>query len=151
MIIETVAAHSIYRLRYAPEKQGGEKTEGFSEKAPRETTKDDGGGLLCRQCGRFVTSEHERIAVQGAHQHTFANPHGIVFSIGCFRSAAGCGRNGPLTTEWSWFKGFRWQLAYCRSCLKHLGWLFVSLTGERFHGLILDQLVCGRENGFGES
>jgi hypothetical protein len=30
-----------------------------------------------------ITSPAERIVVQGSHQHTFANPHGIIYEIGC--------------------------------------------------------------------
>lgn len=137
-----------YGLRHTPGPKGGQTIESRSEASSQEGLQDGGSGLLCRQCGGLVTSEHERITVGGRHQHTFANPHGIVFTIGCFRSAPGCGCRGPLTTEWSWFKGFSWRLAHCRDCLSHLGWQYVSRAGERFWGLILDALVSGRDHHF---
>jgi hypothetical protein len=88
-----------------------------------------------------ITHPDERIRVQGAHEHTFANPHGLVFRIGCFRSAAGCGYTGLPTMEFTWFRGFTWRIALCANCLINVGWLFASTGGGRFHGLILDRLI----------
>ncbi|RTZ99919.1 MAG: hypothetical protein DSY89_07670 [Deltaproteobacteria bacterium] len=96
--------------------------------------------ILCRACGRAITHERERMTVQGSHLHTFANPHGRVFEIGCFRTAAGCGYSGALTAEFTWFAGYQWKIAVCAGCLTHLGWLFVS-AGSRFTGLILNRLA----------
>tara|TARA_B100001971_G_C18130450_1_gene504524 strand:- start:600 stop:848 length:249 start_codon:yes stop_codon:yes gene_type:complete len=79
--------------------------------------------------------------MEGVHRHTFANPHGIVYQIGCFKSVTGCGYAGPASDEWSWFKGFSWRVAVCGTCLLHVGWLFVSKGGYRFSGLILDRIV----------
>jgi hypothetical protein len=72
--------------------------------------------------------------------HTFANPHGLVFEIGCFREAAGCSLLGAPTDEFTWFHGFRWRVACCMRCLCHLGWCFTSGAGGRFFGLIVDRL-----------
>ena len=79
--------------------------------------------------------------MEGAHQHTFANPGGIVYQIGCFQSAKGCAQTGPATDEFSWFKGFRWRIVVCRACLLHLGWVFISHARGHFYGLILDRLI----------
>ena len=97
--------------------------------------------ILCRQCQSILTSPTERIIIQGAHQHTFANPHGIVFEIGCFGAVRGCGYAGPASDEFSWFKGFSWRVAVCIMCLTHMGWFFESRDGGNFHGLILDRLL----------
>jgi len=101
--------------------------------------------ILCRQCRRLVTTGAERITVQGSHQHTFANPQGIIFQIGCFGSAPGCGYTGRLTAEYSWFKGFSWKIAACRLCSIQLGWLFVSSGAQRFNGLVLNRLILEDE------
>ena len=95
--------------------------------------------LLCRQCQQIITSTSEMIEVSGFHQHTFANPEGILFEIGCFRKAKGCWYIGPATEEFTWFKGFQWKVAVCSRCLVHLGWFYSG--NESFHGLILDRLV----------
>jgi hypothetical protein len=107
----------------------------------REKTSDEEEYLLCRQCLNVITSSTERITVQGLHRHTFANPHGLVFEIGCFRSVLGCGYAGPASDEFTWFKGFSWRVAICLRCLNHLGWLFISSDYDSFHGLILDRLI----------
>jgi len=97
--------------------------------------------ILCRECLHPVTRETERLSVDGAHRHTFANPHGVVFEIGCFRRAPGCAYAGASSDEFSWFAGYTWRVALCAACLIHLGWVFQSSGGDRFHGLILDRLI----------
>ncbi|SRR6056297_834896 len=108
------------------------------ETAERET--DEGPFLRCANCLHVITSSDERIVMNGSHQHTFANPHGLVFEIGCFKKAPGCGQIGEATDEFSWFKGYQWRVAVCASCLLHLGWQFAS-SGSFFYGLILGHLV----------
>lgn len=100
--------------------------------------------LLCRQCLQFITSKADMIEVQRSHWHTFANPEGILFEIGCFRKAKGCWYVGPAIKEFSWFTGFSWRVAICSKCLTHLGWLYTSFDDESFHGLILDRLVSSQ-------
>ena len=87
-----------------------------------------------------ITSSAERIAVDGRHEHTFANPYGFVFRIGCFAAAVGVVAIGPVSGEFAWFAGHTWQIEQCARCGAHLGWLFrAAATG--FHGLVLDSLV----------
>ena len=97
--------------------------------------------IICRQCRQAITRSVERISVQGAHHHTFANPHGVVFEIGCFKYAQGCGYAGPPSTEFSWFSGYAWRVSFCTMCLTHLGWVFIAGSGDSFHGFILDRLI----------
>ena len=97
--------------------------------------------VLCRECLHPITREQDRTNVHGAHQHTFANPSGIVFTIGCFQAADGCGAAGSPSDEFTWFAGFSWRVAVCAACLAHLGWLFSSPSGTAFWGLILDHLI----------
>jgi len=106
-----------------------------------EEKKEEEKHILCAQCRAVITSPHERIEVQGAHEHTFFNPYGIIFQIGCFRQARGCGYQGPAIEEFSWFPGYSWRIAICRSCLTHLGWLYSAPDKESFCGLILDHLI----------
>jgi hypothetical protein len=102
--------------------------------------------LVCAQCGQPITAAHWRMAVAGAHNHVFANPHGQVFEIGCFSSAPGCVAVGPATQDFSWFSGTIWQVAVCASCGLHLGWRYVRDNGGAFYGLILDRLRQQAEN-----
>jgi len=96
---------------------------------------------LCRQCLNPITPKSARIIINGSHQHAFANPHGLVFDIGCFNNAEGCGAVGTPTDEFTWFAGYMWRVALCRDCLSHMGWFFTAVDKEGFFGLILDHLI----------
>ena len=96
--------------------------------------------ILCKTCRNVITSDADSITVNGFHEHTFVNPMGLMFHIGCFSNAGGCLITGVPTAEYTWFPGFTWTYVVCSSCLTHLGWHYQS-GGGGFFGLILDQLV----------
>ncbi len=96
--------------------------------------------IVCRECMNEITSPRQRILRDGAHEHTFANPHGLVFHIQCYKDAWGCGYAGPSVAEFTWFPGYTWRVAVCGRCTVHLGWLYEAGGGNRFHGLIADRL-----------
>jgi hypothetical protein len=122
------------RGRFDPERHSGLGTQD-------ETGEQRGGrALLCSVCRAPATSDLDRIEVEGAHEHTFANPFGHLFRIGCFGSANGCLVWGEPSHEFPWFSGHTWQLALCRGCGVQLGWCFVG-PGRLFFGLVLDRLV----------
>jgi hypothetical protein len=98
------------------------------------------GALVCAQCRNLVTSRASAISMGGSHAHSFANPHGFEFRIGCFADAPGCREVGEESAYWTWFPGFTWRVSLCRNCGEHLGWLFRS-PDARFFGLILDHLI----------
>ncbi len=107
---------------------------------PRQAEEDGGGVLACGRCLRPVTTTGARIEVAGGHEHTFENPAGFRYHIGCFARAGGCFPVGASSTYWTWFPSYSWQVQQCRTCGEHLGWLFRS-SEHVFHGLILDRLV----------
>jgi hypothetical protein len=107
----------------------------------KDRSSDENGFILCRQCRRVITHCSAQIMVEGQHAHTFANPHGIVFEIGCFKSADGCDPIGPSSIEFCWFPGYCWQITECRFCQTHLGWIFSSNHNDSFFGLIIDRLI----------
>ncbi len=125
----------LHALKDSPEKPGTRDQE-----KPEEEATDGKGDILCRACGFSITSRDLRTTRNNSHIHTFANPHGHVFTIGCFAGAPGCGHPGPDVTEFTWFPGFAWRLAVCGKCLAHLGWLFTG-TDSSFYGLVLDALI----------
>jgi len=96
--------------------------------------------ILCRVCYNIITSHNTIIEIDGNHQHTFNNPSGFVYHIGCFKAARGCMNFGDPTLEFSWFPGFYWCYTICSNCFNHLGWFFQS-NGNCFYGLILNQLI----------
>jgi hypothetical protein len=108
-----------------------------------EQERDEEQNLYCFICGQVVTRIRQRIRVDGAHKHTFTNPGGHRFEIGCFRAAVGCKQVGEFTDFYSWFDGYTWSYAMCSSCRVHLGWVY---RGEdSFFGLVLDRLLTSRE------
>jgi len=130
-----------YFFRVPVDRSGEEGDTTTLEKEAEGQSPEEEEYILCRQCHQAITKPAERIAMQGSHRHTFANPHGIVFEIGCFRSVKGCGYAGAASDDFSWFAGYSWRVCFCTMCLTHLGWLFSLKGGDIFHGLILDRLI----------
>lgn len=100
----------------------------------------DAPAIVCRNCHGLVTEPVCQIEIDGAFCHTFANPHGQVFEIGCFNGAPGCLAISPPFDEFSWFKGYSWNVGVCCDCRIHLGWVYRS-DQDRFWGIILDKLI----------
>lgn len=92
--------------------------------------------ISCRTCRHRLTDSSQRIEVAGAHRHTFFNPAGIVYELGCFAAAPGIRLTGEASGEFAWFAGYLWRIGLCGGCGTHLGWHFER--GESsFFGLIL--------------
>jgi len=109
-----------------------------------------GPRLLCMACGHAITSSGWARPVQGEHEHSFVNPHGFLFRIGCFQRAPGCAPQGAEVAEYSWFPGYTWQMAQCGGCSVHVGWRFRG-GDDGFHGLVLDRLIQEAGNAEGEA
>lgn len=96
--------------------------------------------IICRFCSHVITTPDTMMDIDGGHCHTFTNPLGVTYSIGCFSAAKGCVNTGDPTLEFTWFPGFAWEYALCGNCRSHLGWYYRS--GESgFYGLILNNLT----------
>jgi len=108
------------------------------ESAAEKKTDD---ALYCAACGHLVTRERWRTSRDG-HEHKLINPLGQVFNVQCFEDAPGAGLTGEPTSQYTWFAGYRWQIALCRICDAHLGWRYIS-TGQSgtFFGLIKEKLI----------
>ena len=129
-----------YFYRIPAGKPGAEGDPTAVEKEAEERSPEEEEYILCRQCHQAIARPADRIGMQGSHAHTFANPHGIVFEIGCFSNVKGCGCGGPASDDFTWFAGYSWRVCFCTMCLTHLGWRF-SRQGHIFYGLILDRLL----------
>ncbi len=101
---------------------------------------DDERVVVCRACRSPVTTRAQAIVVDGSHQHTFFNPAGVAYEIGCFSGASGCASAGRPTSEFTWFAGYRWSFALCLGCGVLLGWRFTGAAGG-FWGLIVSRLA----------
>jgi hypothetical protein len=136
-----VESPSIQRLREPPGRPQDRRDPNSESAADPGLSPAGEVYLLCRDCLHPIARPSDRISVQGRHAHTFANPHGLVFEIGCFQHAPGCGAVGPASEEFTWFPGHRWRVCICAACLAHLGWVFLPDAGAAFFGLILDRLI----------
>ena len=110
----------------------------------QERNEKEERAILCRACDNKICPLSSGIEVNGRHRHTFYNPEGIIYHIGCFASAPGCIMQGRPTLQFTWFPGFSWIFALCSNCYIHLGWHYRSGGGENFYGLILNKLTEGR-------
>lgn len=100
--------------------------------------------FLCARCGLLVTRAHWAIAPDGEHERSFFNPAGIVFRVLCFKEAPGAIEAGEPTADFSWFRGYAWRFALCRSCGAHLGWRYEGEPDPAvFFGLIKPALKPG--------
>lgn len=125
-----------YLLRELPAGRRAQKTVAGEQE---EQWGQDDPALCCRICGHRITSDHERIAVNGSHTHTFFNPVGLVFELGCFRRAPGCLVSSEASEQFTWFAGYSWRPAFCGRCAAHLGWRFEK-EEQAFFCLILTNL-----------
>jgi hypothetical protein len=139
-MIEPAAGLFVVGLKEPPDDAPAVDTNQIEATETDQNEAPDDEYIYCRQCYRIITKPAEQISVGGAHRHTFANPHGLVYEIGCFKTADGCAYSGSASDEFTWFIGFSWKVAICRTCFTHLGWFFVSANSS-FNGLILDHLI----------
>ncbi|HLU65386.1 MAG TPA: cereblon family protein [Kofleriaceae bacterium] len=118
------------------------RAAGTSRAPAREAGRGAGKGrrLVCARCRHPITHERERIEIDGLHERSQVNPHGFVWTFGCWARAPGCDPVGPPSTEFTWFPGHSWQIEQCAGCGAHMGWLFRG-PERSFHGLICDRLV----------
>ena len=100
--------------------------------------------IYCSTCSAVIGRQADRIEVNGGHEHSFTNPFGYHFHIGCYGEALGCSISGVPEVAESWFVGFQWRFASCAECRRHLGWYFDRVTpgseSQFFYGLILDRI-----------
>jgi len=106
-----------------------------------DRTSTDRSPLRCAACGREITDQAAAIAMHGAHDHHFVNPHGHAFHVGIFAKAPGSLSVGPLVAFYSWFPGLPWRLAICGGCQAHLGWSYGAAAD--FFALIRERLRTG--------
>ena len=43
--------------------------------------------ITCIVCSNHITEQSRQIIVNNSFHHAFANPHGLIFEIGCFSDA----------------------------------------------------------------
>jgi len=112
--------------------------------ADENILKKKNSGILCLNCRHHITHDQQRISIGGSHIHSFANPHGVLFNIGCFTEADGCMPIGEKTGIFTWFPGYSWQIVHCTKCGEHLGWVYEN-NDAAFFGLIINKLASAED------
>lgn len=105
---------------------------------------DEAPVIICRSCLGMISRPEFAVEINHAFAHTFANPTGTVFEVGCFSRADGCVKFSDTSGEFTWFTGYVWAVGLCRTCRAQLGWIFLPIRSgdmSKFYGLILDQLI----------
>lgn len=101
-----------------------------------------GVAYFCARCGTFMTRGILALRMNGEHEHVVFNPAGRIFRIACFKDVPGAVAVGNASAQFSWFKGFTWHVALCKSCDVQVGWMFEGTGAPAvFFGLIRDMLV----------
>lgn len=104
--------------------------------------------LCCRTCATEVSFE-EALFCMGHDTVTrlFPNPYGDLREIYTLTTAYSLDFVGPPTTEFTWFPGYAWEVAYCLGCRTHLGWRFLAVEDSceprLFYGLLTRELTGG--------
>lgn len=136
---EHAAAYHLFERHTSPQKTRQVEAE------ENDTLSDHGRAIRCAGCKTVITYHGNAEHRQGGHVHSFINPGGYEFTIGCF-GRAWCLIVGQPSREWTWFSGYTWQYALCSQCREHLGWFYNSSSAENsFYGLILDRLIIDKE------
>ncbi|XP_055069359.1 protein cereblon isoform X2 [Misgurnus anguillicaudatus] len=103
--------------------------------------------LCCKQCqDTEITSKNEifSLSLYGP-MAAYVNPHGYVHETLTVYKANNLNLVGRPSTLHSWFPGYAWTIAQCRTCGSHMGWKFSAvkkdLSPPRFWGLTRSALL----------
>ncbi|MEE8409255.1 MAG: cereblon family protein [Myxococcota bacterium] len=102
--------------------------------------------ILCRRCGAEISDSEALFSMGGERiSRVFSNPNGMLHEIITVGRARGLRLEGPPTTDFSWFPGYAWEIAFCEACESHLGWQFTAAEAgaepSLFFGLRRSEIV----------
>lgn len=99
----------------------------------------------CAACGTVVTYSDRFQAVGGTTRHHFVNPAGLECDFHTFYSCPGAVWLGEPTLMHTWFSGYGWSMAFCRTCGGHVGWHYQSASGKdrprEFWGILVSSIT----------
>ncbi|XP_066935165.1 protein cereblon-like [Clytia hemisphaerica] len=100
-----------------------------------------GSGLACERCKSLITDKDELFSLsKRGPMGAFVNPGGVIHETLTFYKANHLRLQGRATTEYSWFPGYAWTIAICKTCHRHMGWKFTAtkkeLKPKKFWGLV---------------
>ena len=120
-----------------------EKSRAKPSSASAEPVPEEKKSYVCKRCEVEITDSRALFCMRSnSVEQVFPNPLGMMRVILTARAAKSLHLSGDATVEFTWFAGYAWRVAYCASCMSHLGW---SYEGEEeppvFYGLLKDALA----------
>ncbi|KAK2858262.1 hypothetical protein Q7C36_006181 [Tachysurus vachellii] len=103
--------------------------------------------LCCKRCqDTEITTKNEIFSLSlCGPMAAYVNPHGYVHETLTVYKASNLNLIGRPSTLHSWFPGYAWTIAQCRTCGSHMGWKFSAvkkdLSPQRFWGLTRSALL----------
>jgi len=104
----------------------------------------------CSHCGVFITDSGAVVRIQGADDHSFVNPAGVLCNFTTFISCENVMVHQELYLEHSWFLGYGWRFVLCARCMHHLGWKYDAVKDGVRPGSFFGILVQSVEGGADE-
>ncbi|XKL64111.1 hypothetical protein PGB90_004197 [Kerria lacca] len=83
--------------------------------------------LKCITCRTTIGSCADIFAmsIEGPHG-TYVNSEGCVHELITLKTVTNTFPSSDPETEYSWFPGYAWSVAYCCECHHHIGWMFTA-------------------------
>ena len=110
------------RMRFKKVVEEMEHVEGFkfSELISISVNVPEAAIIKCVNCATSITSYSNVIQES---QKTYLNPHSVHHTL-TLSTSMDCDFQGDAVYEDSWFPGYGWIIATCKTCTRHLGWKF---------------------------
>jgi hypothetical protein len=126
------------------EKVGSKPVDSPSGGEARSPAEDE-RRFLCRACESMITDGKALFCMRASTvEQVFPNPFGQMRVIVTVRWAQSIALDGEATSDFTWFAGYSWRIAYCAQCRAHLGWIYeatADATPRSFYGLLLEALI----------
>lgn len=98
--------------------------------------------LICARCSNVIAKRDDVFSMSSSGlMAAYVNPGGVVHETITLMKVKGVSYVGSKSTEHSWFPGYAWTICQCKSCHRHMGWLFtvsskdLGLKPKKFWGL----------------
>ena len=105
-----------------------------------EITPSENCGVYCSRCRQEISNTSFIFSLHGQPTHNaFANPAGHLRVVITFEFVRNYIEDSCLTSDFTWFAGYSWQIIVCQSCKSHLGWKYHTTSEEQpklFYGLL---------------